>query len=148
VTTSAIRLVIACAVVLAGAATTTACFRPRLPLPARPATTTPAYGIPTFTLQARTFTLTVDVSPAKVGTNIVHMYAKTPDGREASILEWRVTVANPAGGAQPTTAAVLPITPEHAVAELELLSAGVWRFSFTLRSKADEEVVSADVRIT
>jgi hypothetical protein len=111
---SAIRLVIACAVVLAAAAITTACFRPPAPRPALPATSTAA---------------------------------RTPDGKEATIKDWRVTCS--LSGAPPITAATAAITPGHAVAEIELLTAGVWRFSFTLRvSDTDEEQLYADVRIS
>jgi len=143
--------VIACAVVLAAAAITTACFRPPAPRPALPATSTaaatPTAAMPTATMQAHGFTFSFDVVPDKVGTNIINMYARTPDGKEATIKDWRVTCS--LSGAPPITAATAAITPGHAVAEIELLTAGVWRFSFTLRvSDTDEEQLYADVRIS
>ena len=148
-TTSAIRLVIALAVVLAGAATTTACLHPRLPLPVRaPASTLTPHPRPTSAvLRGRLFTVTVDVVPASVGSNTIHMYANAPDGRAASVVEWRVTAANPTGGTQPITARVLAITPDHAVAQLEVPTAGWWKFTFTLRSRTDEDLVGTEVRI-
>ena len=148
-TKPASRLVVSFAVVLAGALTTTACLHPRLPLPIRaPASTPTPHPRPTSALlQGRLFTVTVDIEPASVGTNIIHMYAKLPDGRAASVVQWRVAAANPAAGAQPITVSVLAITPDHAVAQLEMPTAGLWRLTFTLRSKTDEDLVSTDVPI-
>jgi copper transport protein len=97
-------------------------------------------------MRANGFTFTFDVAPAKVGTNIVHMYARTPDRKDASIKAWRVTATNAAG---PISAPALALSPGHAVGQIDLPAAGVWRFSFTLRvSDTAEEQFYADVRIS
>lgn len=147
--TSAFRLVVAYVIVLAGAASTTACLRPRVPLPVPPATATPTPTIPGATMQANGFTFTFDVAPAKVGTNIVHMYARTPDRKDASIKAWHVTATRSAGGSQPISVPTVPLSPGHALAQIELPAAGLWRLTFTLRvSDTDEEQLYADVRIS
>jgi len=147
---SAIRLVIALAFVLAGAATTTACLRPRVPLPVPPpATATPTRAVPTATMQANGFTVTFDVTPAKVGTNIVHVYATKPGGQDAAIKEWRVTVTSSAAGSAPISVPTLALSPGHAIGQIDLPTAGTWRFTFTLRvSDTDEEQLYADVPVS
>ena len=76
------------------------------------------------------------------------MYATTSVGREVAVQEWSVTATSSAGG-QPITAGVVKLAGGHAVAHIGLSSAGVWRFSFTLRlSDTDEETVYTDVRIS
>jgi copper transport protein len=111
-----------------------------------PATATPTPTIPGATMQANGFTFTFDVAPAKVGTNIVHMYATKPDRKDATIKEWRVTATSAAG---PISGPALALSPGHAVGQIDLPAAGVWRFSFTLRvSDTDEEQLYADVRIS
>jgi copper transport protein len=142
--------VIALAVVLAGAATTTACVHPRVPPPVPPAsTTTPTRAVPTATMQANGLTVTFDVTPAKVGTNTVHVYATKPGGQEATIKDWRVTASSSASESAPISASTLALTPGHAVAQVNLPVAGVWWFTFTLRvSATDEERLYADVSVS
>jgi len=100
-------------------------------------------------MQANGFTVTFDVTPAKVGTNSVHVYATKPGGQEAAIKDWRVTASSPASESAPISAPTLALSPGRAVAQINLPVAGVWRFTFTLRvSDTDEEQVYADVTVS
>jgi copper transport protein len=91
------------------------------------------------------YTLTVDVVPAQVGINDVHLYVTTPDGQPADIKEWRVRASLSTQGIEPIDAAVLPLTPSHATGQITLPTAGTWTFVFTLRlSETDQSSVTAD----
>jgi copper transport protein len=100
-------------------------------------------------MQANGFTVTFDVTPAKVGANTVHVYATKPGGQEAAIKGWRVIASRSGSESAPITAPTLALTPGHAVAQIDLPAAGVWRFTFTLRvSDTDEEHLYADVSVS
>ena len=87
-------------------------------------------------------------SRRQVGANDVHLYATTPDGQPADVKEWRVRASLPAQGIEPIDATVLPITPSHATGQINLPTAGLWTFSFTLRtSETDQATVTADLPI-
>jgi copper transport protein len=146
---SGVRLVMVVAVVLGAGVTATACARPQV-IASGPVRGAPAIGpIQTSTMRSRRFTLTIDVEPATVGTNEFHLYATTPDGHDAAILQWRVSVANPARALGPIDAAVLAITSGHAVGQVNLPATGTWKFTISVRtSGTDEDVVYTDVRIS
>ncbi|HEX6870579.1 MAG TPA: copper resistance protein CopC, partial [Micromonosporaceae bacterium] len=91
------------------------------------------------------FTLTVDIEPATVGANQIHLYATTPDGQPADIKQWRVQAVLPEQGIEPIQAAVLPVTAGHAIGQVGLPTAGTWTFSFTLRTS---DIDQATVRAT
>jgi len=94
------------------------------------------------------FVLTVDVQPAVVGPNDVHLYATTPDGRPADVKEWRVTASLPAKGIEPIDAVILPVTPSHATGQINLPTDGTWTFAFTLRvSDIDQSTVRTDFSV-
>jgi copper transport protein len=95
------------------------------------------------------FMLQVEVDPAKVGTNLLHLYAFTPDGNApGAVQEWVIKAALPAKGIDPITATVVPFTLDHAQGEINLPSAGTWHFTFTLRvSEIDQRTVAADIPI-
>ncbi|MGE5828826.1 MAG: copper resistance D family protein, partial [Micromonosporaceae bacterium] len=102
----------------------------------------------TLTLTNPLYTLQVEVDPAKVGVNFVHLYAYTPDGAPASVQEWVVKAALPAEGVEPVEATVLPLTADHATSEISLPSSGTWHFTFMLRlSEIDQQSVAGDVII-
>jgi copper transport protein len=84
------------------------------------------------------FTLVADLVPATVGINEVHLYATTPDGQPATVQEWTVKASLPNQGIEPIQASVLPITPDHASAQIGLPVAGVWTFTFEVRTSAIE----------
>jgi copper transport protein len=91
------------------------------------------------------YVLTVDVQPATVGINEIHLYASAPDGQPSDIKEWRVRASLPAQGIEPIDATILPVIPSHSIGQISLPVAGTWTFSFTLRtSEIDQSTVTAD----
>lgn len=115
--------------------------------PARTAVAeTDAPSIQSAVLRDPMFTLTVDVQPASVGLNDIHLYATTPDGQPADVAEWSVRAALPQQGIEPIDASVLAVTPDHAIGQVGLPVAGTWTFTFTLRtSEIDQSSVSTPV---
>jgi len=119
--------------------------------------TTPAHTASTQTvppavqsavMRDKLFTLTVDVVPAAVGVNEVHLYATTPDGQPADVKQWTVRASAPAQGIEPIDASVLPLTPDHATATIGLPTAGRWTFTFTLRTtEIDQSTVTTEVDV-
>jgi copper transport protein len=117
--------------------------------------TTPARSIATAqsppTIQSaimrdNLFTLTIDVQPAQIGLNDIHLYATTPDGQPADIKQWEVKASLPSQGIEPISAVVLPITPDHSTGQIGLPTAGLWKFTFTLRtSDVDQSSVTTDI---
>jgi copper transport protein len=94
------------------------------------------------------FRVEVDVDPARVGDNAVHLYASTPAGAPLSVVEWRVTAALPARGIEPVAVPLLPITADHASGEAQLPVAGTWQLRITLRvSDFDQASVTAEVPV-
>lgn len=92
------------------------------------------------------FTLTVDVQPATVGLNEVHVYASTPDGQPADVKEWRIRAALPEQGIEPIDVTILPVTPDHAIGQVGLPVAGTWTFTFTVRtSEIDQSSVATTI---
>jgi copper transport protein len=88
----------------------------------------------TSTVSTKLFKLEVDVSPAKVGANSVHLFALKTDGSgPQTIVEWQATAGLPAKGIEPIVLPVLAITPDHAVGEVTLVAPGTWELRFTLR---------------
>jgi copper transport protein len=101
--------------------------------------------VQTAVMTNQRFVLTVDLTPATAGTNQVHMYATTPDGQPATILEWRVRASLPEQGIEDIEATVLKISPDHATAQIGLQVAGTWRFTFELLITQDTNgIVSTD----
>lgn len=102
----------------------------------------------TVVLSDSLFTLTVDVEPATVGVNTIHLYATTPAGQPADVRQWRVTAALPAQGIEAIDAVILALTADHAIGQLSLPAAGTWRFTFTVRtSEIDQSSVTADIPV-
>jgi copper transport protein len=116
--------------------------------PGRSAAAGPAAApsVQSATMRDKLFILTVDVSPAAVGINDVHLYATTPDGQPADIKEWTVRAAAPAQGIEPIDANVLSVTPDHAIGTIGIPTAGTWTFTFTLRTtEIDQSTVTTQV---
>jgi len=90
-------------------------------------------GVRSVVLQQPTFTLDVLLDPGRVGVNQVHLFARTPDGRPRSVVEWQVVASQPSTGIEGVAAAVLPITDDHAIGTIDLRAAGDWTFRFELR---------------
>ena len=102
----------------------------------------------TAVMRGKLFTLSIDIEPAAVGENQLHMYANTLDGQEATIVEWHVSASNPDQGIEAIDAQVLPLSASHAISSIGLPSAGTWTFRFDLRiSDTEEEEVFAYIPI-
>jgi copper transport protein len=102
----------------------------------------------TRTLTSSTMALQVDVFPATVGNNSLHLYAYTPDNKPLTVVEWSATAALPAKGIEPIPIPLLRITDFHAIGDIALPQAGQWTFKFTARtSDIDEQTLSMTVQI-
>jgi copper transport protein len=102
----------------------------------------------TTTLESPLYQLQVEVDPAKVGSNLVHLYAYAPDGKPLPVVEWKVTMALPAAGVEPIAVPTLKLTDNHVTGSVTLPSAGDWQFQFTLRlTEFDQDSVTATVPV-
>jgi copper transport protein len=102
----------------------------------------------TKTLTSSTMALQVDIFPAAVGNNSIHLYAYTPDNKPLTVVEWSATAALPAKGIEPIQIPLLRLTDFHAVGDIALPQAGEWTFKFTARtSDIDQSTVSMTATI-
>ncbi|HEU4348415.1 MAG TPA: copper resistance protein CopC [Actinoplanes sp.] len=88
----------------------------------------------TQTLTSRTMTLQVDVFPAAVGSNSIHLYAYTLDNKPQPVVEWTATATLPARNIEPIEVPLLRITDFHAIGDVALPQPGQWTFRFTART--------------
>ena len=103
----------------------------------------------TRTLTNSTTALQVDIYPATVGNNSLHLYAYTPDNKPLRVVEWTATAALPAKGIEPIKVPLLRITDFHAIGDIALPAAGDWTFTFTVRtSDIDESTLSMTAKIS
>jgi copper transport protein len=103
----------------------------------------------TKTLTSSTMALQVDVFPAAVGNNSLHLYAYTPDNKPLTVVEWTATAALPSKGIEPISIPLLRITDFHAIGDIALPQAGQWTFKFTARtSDIDEQTLSMTVQVS
>jgi copper transport protein len=109
----------------------------------------PDRGIFSTTLNSKLYQLQLDIQPAKVGPNEVHLYAYTPVGAPLTVQEWKVSAALPAKDIAPVDVPTIRLTDTHASGSVTLLQPGTWQFNFTLRiSDFDEATVSTAVTVT
>jgi copper transport protein len=78
--------------------------------------------------------LQVDIYPAAVGNNSMHLYAYTPDNKPLPVVEWKATASLPAKGIEAIEIPLLRITDFHAIGDIALPQAGDWTFKFTART--------------
>jgi copper transport protein len=105
-------------------------------------------SIYTRTLTTDLYSLEVQVDPARVGNNSIHLYAYAPDGKPQPVAEWSASAALPAAEVEPIDVPLLKITDNHAIGEVQLPSAGQWQLRFTLRTtEIDQASVTAEVPI-
>jgi copper transport protein len=103
----------------------------------------------TKTLTTSTMALQVDIFPATVGNNSIHLYAYTPDNKPLTVVEWTATAALPSKGIEPIAIPLLRLTDFHAVGDIALPQAGEWTFKFTARtSDIDQSTVSTTATIS
>jgi copper transport protein len=102
----------------------------------------------TQTLKSDKMSLQVDIFPAAVGNNSIHLYAYTPDNQPLPVVEWKATASLPAKGIEAIEIPLLRITDFHAIGDIALPQAGEWTFKFTARtSEIDQSTFSATVNI-
>jgi copper transport protein len=90
----------------------------------------------------------VEVEPAAVGNNSIHLYAYTADNKPQGVQEWKATAALPSAGIEPLPIPVLPFTDNHASGEVNLPTAGNWSVKVTVRTtEIDQATVIATVPI-
>ncbi|KUL27314.1 copper resistance CopC/CopD family protein [Actinoplanes awajinensis] len=104
------------------------------PRTAEAAQTTETSTTVTQTLTDKNMSLQVDIYPAAVGNNSMHLYAYTPDNKPLPVVEWKATAALPAKGIEPIEIPLLRITDFHAIGDIALPQAGEWTFKFTART--------------
>jgi len=121
---------------------------------APPRTATAAESATTSTTISQTITsgsvsLQVDVFPATVGNNSIHLYAYTPDNKPLPVVEWTATAALPAKGIEPIEVPLLRITDFHAIGDIGLPMAGDWTLKFTVRtSEIDQSTLTMTAKIS
>jgi copper transport protein len=92
--------------------------------------------------------LQVDIDPAGVGNNSVHLYAYDAQNKPQRVVEWRGTAALASAGIEPLEIPLLPFTDNHAAGEINLPAAGQWELRFTVRiSDIDQATVTATVPV-
>ena len=101
------------------------------------------------TITDKSVSLQVDVFPATVGNNSMHLYAYTPDNKPLPVVEWTATVALPAKGIEPIEVPLLRITDFHAIGDIALPAAGEWTLKFTVRtSDIDQSTLTMTAKIS
>jgi len=106
-------------------------------------------GYYSATLTSSLYSLQVEVDPARVGSNSIHLYAYTLDNKPMPVVEWRATAALPDQGIEPIEIPLLPLTDNHVTGEISLPRPGSWQLRFTLRtSDIDQATVTSTVPIT
>jgi copper transport protein len=99
-------------------------------------------------LSSPPYRLRLQIDPARVGLNSVHLYAVGADGGPLAVLAWHATVAGPSPRARPVDVTLRKVTADEEVAQLALPSAGRWRLRVTLRVTPTRQVcVQASVPV-
>ncbi|MBB4694980.1 copper transport protein [Actinoplanes abujensis] len=102
----------------------------------------------TKTLTDQRMAVQIDIFPATVGNNSIHLYAYTPDNKPLTVVEWTATAALPGKGIEPIEIPLLRITDFHAVGDIALPSAGEWTFKITARTtEIDQSTLSTTATI-
>jgi copper transport protein len=102
----------------------------------------------TTTVASSIYALEVVVSPARTGSNLIHLFAYTPEHEPQPVVEWQGTAELPEKDIEPVAISILPITADHAVGEVSLPAPGGWQLHFTVRiSDVDQATVSVTLPI-
>ncbi|MGK5681131.1 copper resistance CopC/CopD family protein [Actinoplanes sp. URMC 104] len=118
------------------------------PRSAQAAESGPVSTTVTKTLTSPKMAVQIDVFPAAVGNNSIHLYAYTPDNKPLTVVEWTATAALESKGIEPIEIPLLRITDFHAVGDIALPAAGEWTFKITARtSDIDQSTLSTTVTV-
>ncbi|UWZ35775.1 copper resistance protein CopC/CopD [Dactylosporangium roseum] len=103
----------------------------------------------TGTMSTNLMKLQVDVSPATVGQNSIHLYALKPDGSgPLKVVEWKATAALPSKGIEPLVVPTLAISEDHAVGQVSFVTPGTWEIKITARvDDLNQSTVTAQVPV-
>jgi copper transport protein len=119
------------------------------PRTAEAATTANTPSTVSQTLRGDDMSLQVDVFPAAVGNNSIHLYAYTLDNKPLPVVEWSATAALPSKAIEPIEIPLLRITDFHAIGDIALPMAGEWTLKFTVRtSDIDRSTFTMTIPIT
>jgi copper transport protein len=100
------------------------------------------------TLSTDLYRVRLEIDPAQVGGNSLHLYAYNPAGQPQAVVEWTVTATPADGSIDALDVPLLPVTADHAVAEPTFPTPGDWDLRITLRlSEIDQATVTQRVRI-
>ncbi|MET0419104.1 MAG: copper resistance protein CopC [Actinoplanes sp.] len=103
----------------------------------------------TKTLTNDKMALQVDIFPAAVGNNSIHLYAYTPDNKPLPVVEWTATAALTAKGIEPIEIPLLRLNDFHAVGDIALPQPGDWTLKVTARtSEIDQSTLTTTVTIS
>ncbi|HEX5594848.1 MAG TPA: copper resistance protein CopC [Micromonosporaceae bacterium] len=118
-------------------------------IPARTAAATAAAdAFFSTTLTSPLYKLQVEVEPARVGGNAIHLYSLTADNKALPVVEWKATIALPEKGIEPIEIPLITFTDYHVLGEIRLPTAGDWQLRVTARtSDIDQATVTATVPI-
>ncbi|MEV4346884.1 copper resistance protein CopC [Actinoplanes sp. NPDC049596] len=102
----------------------------------------------TKTLTDPKMAVQIDIFPAQVGNNSIHLYAFTPDNKPLTVVEWKATASLAAKGIEGIEIPLLRITDFHAVGDIALPQAGEWTFKITARtSDIDQSTLTTTATI-
>jgi hypothetical protein len=102
----------------------------------------------TTTVPSSTYSLQVDVDPARTGSNTIHLYARSPDNKPLPVVGWSGAAELPGKGLQPVAIPFLPLTADHATGLVSLPAAGDWQLRVTVRiSTTDQATVTVVVPV-
>jgi copper transport protein len=103
----------------------------------------------TVTLSTDLYRVRLEIDPAQVGGNSLHLYAYNPAGEPQAVVEWKVTATPADGSIDALDIPLLPVTADHAVGEPTFPTPGDWDFKITLRlSNIDQATVTQRVKIS
>lgn len=101
------------------------------------------------TLTTNRYSLQVQIDPAQVGANTMHLYAYRPDGRPLPVAAWAASATmRSQRNVTPFDITLQPVTDSHAFGEATLPAAGEWSIEITLRTpELGEASVTAAVTV-
>lgn len=101
------------------------------------------------TLTTDLYRVRLEIDPARVGGNSLHLYAYNPAGEPQAVVEWTVTATPADGSIDALDVPLLPVTADHAVGEPTFPTPGDWNIKITLRlSDIDQATVTQRVKIS
>lgn len=101
------------------------------------------------TLSTDLYRVRLEIDPARVGGNSLHLYAYNQAGQPQAVVEWTVVATPTDGSIDGLDVPLLPVTPDHAVGEPTFPTAGEWDIKITLRlSDIDQATVSQKLKVS